>query len=137
MHVICFLSPFLSFPCLSRGSSFCNHCTAFLFQINEKSSTNRLQWHVHTLYNPTFSRMVRVISSFLPLTETNLECDYYIEKVTLFAAFPTSTYLILLHRFDCLHLFSLCISETEFSGVSIIRMLSFFCKIIWDSQIKY
>lgn len=109
-----FLSPFLSFPCLSRGSSFCNHCRAFLFQINDKPSTNRLQWHVHTSCNPTFSRMVRVISSVLPLTVPHLECDYYIEKVTLFTAFPTSTDLILLHPFGCLHLFSLCISDWIF-----------------------
>lgn len=50
---------------------------------------------VHAVYNPTFSRMVKVISSFLPLTVPNLEHDYYIEKVTLFTAIPTSTDSIL------------------------------------------
>lgn len=61
----------------------------------------------HALYNPKFSRMVRAVSSFLPLTVPNLERDYFIEEDTLFTAIHTSTDLILLHPFDCLHVFYL------------------------------
>lgn len=49
---------------------------------------------VHALYNLTFSRMV--MNSFLPLIVLNLECDCYIEKITLFVAIPTCTIYTLL-----------------------------------------
>lgn len=85
---------------------------------------------VHALYNPTFSGIVRAISSFLPPTVPNLEHDYYIEKVALFTAIPISTYLILLHPFDCVNLVCLCFSETELSDDSIMWILSLYCQLI-------
>lgn len=66
--------------------------------------------HMHKLYNPT---SLRIISSFLPLTVPNLECDCYIESVTLFTVINTSIDLILLYSFHCQQVFFLFITDTE------------------------
>lgn len=72
---------------------------------------------VHALYNLTFSKMV--MNNFLPLIVLNLECDYYIEKITLFVAIPISTNYTLL----IVCIFSVYLSQTELSGGKITRVV--------------
>lgn len=86
---------FSPLPCLSIHFSFCSCCRAefFHFMIKPLQICYRDR-SACIIYNHTFSRMV--MNSFLPLIVLNLECDYYIEKTTLFVAIPTSTNYTLL-----------------------------------------
>lgn len=111
----------LSFPCLSFPYVIAFVITeglffSFRFMINSQ----QIVTHVHELYNPTSLRMVRIISSFLPLTVPNIECDCNVENITLFTVINTSIDSILLYSFHCQQVFFLFITETELSNGSIM-----------------